>query len=240
MRPAVRSLQFALLCGVVGLAGCASVIDGRIEQLILAELPRVVGPAARYDVDVAGTRVDGDIARLRQVRVSGERVERARAPVLDRAELTMSDVVVNRTEKRLLSARGADANVRILPRDIAVFLDAKAGLTNAAVTLHPPYEMTVEVQFNVAGFVLPPIVRARVRGRLVASAGNLVMEVSDLRLVGVPTGTVPAFVLERLINPLVDLSGSPAPSRVNSVSVTPDAVTFTASSSQVEAGLPAR
>ncbi|MBA3598143.1 MAG: hypothetical protein H0W40_12320 [Methylibium sp.] len=58
------------------------------------------------------------------------------------------------------------------------------------------------------------------------------MKIVDLRLAGFPIGTMPAFALERLINPLVDLSALPAPSQVTSVQVLPAAVLLTASGSQ--------
>ena len=45
-----------LLSLALWLTGCATVVDHRVEQLIAAELPRVIGAAARYDVDVAGVR----------------------------------------------------------------------------------------------------------------------------------------------------------------------------------------
>lgn len=209
MKPLALLSGAGILCGVLWLGGCASLLDSRFEQIISAELPRVIGPAARYEVNVTGARIariNGDIADLKQVRALGERVAREGSPVFDRVEVTMADVVVDRTEKRLLSLRAADANVRVLPSDIAAFLDAKPGLDNVTVALQPPYEMTVATQFMVAGFALPRLARSKVRGRLVVSNGTLIMEVADLRIAGYPTGTVPAIVLETLINPLVDLS----------------------------------
>ncbi len=231
MKPLALLSGAGMLCGALWVSGCASLLDSRFEQIISAELPRVIGPAARYEVNVAGARVNGEIADLKQVRTLGERVSRERSPVLDRVEVTMADVVVDRTEKRLVSLGAADANVRVLPSDIAAFLDAKPGLDNVNVSLQPPYEMTVETQFAVAGFALPRFARGKVRGRLVLSDGNLIMEVADLRIAGYPAGTIPAIVLETLINPLVDLSALPAPSRVTSVQVTPNAVLLTASGS---------
>lgn len=230
----MRTSGFTLLsrAGLLGaifwVGGCAS-MDARVEQIISAELPRVVGPAARYEVNVRGARVEGDTTDLKQVRAAGDRVARDNTPVLDRIEVTMADVVVDRKEKRLLALGAANSSVRVLPSDIAAFLDAKPGFDNVSVSLQPPYEMTVEAQFAIAGFVLPRFARTKVRGRLVASDGHLIMEVADLRIAGFPTGTIPAIVLEKLINPLVDLSTLPAPTRVTAVEVTRDAVLLTAS-----------
>jgi len=43
-------------------------------------------------------------------------------------------------------------------------------------------------------------------------------------------GTIPTIVVERLINPLVDLTAPPASARVTSVQVMQDSVVLTASS----------
>ena len=72
-----------LLSLALWLTGCATVVDTRVEQLIAAELPRVIGAAARYDVNVAGARETGEIIDIRRVRIVGARVERAGSPVLE-------------------------------------------------------------------------------------------------------------------------------------------------------------
>ncbi|MDQ3216199.1 MAG: DUF2993 domain-containing protein [Pseudomonadota bacterium] len=237
--PAATSRPFELMrAGVLGtvltystlwLSGCASVMATRVEQRITAELPRVVGPAARYEVNVQGARDNGEIADIRRLHVIGTRVAREKSPVLDRIEVTMSDIVFDRNEKRLLSLGTADANVRVLPSDIAAYLDARPGLDNVVVTLYSPYEVTIETQFAIAGFALPRVTSAKIRGRLVVNDGKLTMEVVDLRVAGFPVGTIPTIIVERLINPLVDLSAPPAAARVTSVQVMSDSVLLTAS-----------
>jgi hypothetical protein len=49
---------------------------------------------------------------------------------------------------------------------------------------------------------------------LLVNDGKLAMEVVDLRVAGFPVGTIPTIIVERLINPLVDLSAPPASARV--------------------------
>ena len=142
--------------------------------------------------------------------------------------------MVIRKEKRVLSLGSADANLRLLPSDIAAFLDAKPGLDNVIVTLYPPYELTIETQFAVAGFSLPRVSSAKIRGRLVVSNGKLMMEVADLRVAGFPVGTVPAIIVETLVNPLVDLSSAPVGARVTSVQIMQDALLLAASSASLD------
>lgn len=222
-----------LLSFALWLTGCATVVDTRVEQLIAAELPRVVGAAARYDVNVDGARETGEIIDIRRVRIVGERVERAGSPVLERIDVTMTDLVVDRKEKRLQSVGTADASALLLPADIAAFLDARPGLDNVQVALFPPSEISIETQFAVGGFALPRSTGARIRGRLIASDGRLIMEIIDLRIAGFPVGTIPSIVAEKLMNPLIDLSAMPAPARVTSVRVMPDAVLLKASNSLI-------
>ena len=222
-----------LLSLALWLTGCATVVDTRVEQLIAAELPRVIGAAARYDVNVDGARETGEIIDIRRVRIVGERVERAGSPVLERIDVTMIDLVVDRKEKRLQSLGTADASALLLPADIAAFLDTRPGLDNVQVALFPPSEITIETQFALGGFALPRSTGARIRGRLLASDGRLIMEIIDLRVAGFPVGTIPSIVAEKLMNPLVDLSAMPAKARVTSVQVMPDAVLLKASSNLI-------
>lgn len=215
------------------LAGCATVVDTRIEQLIAAELPRVIGAAARYDVNVDGARETGEIIDIRRVHIVGERVARAGSPVLERIDAVMIDLVVNRKEKRMQSLGAADASALLLPSDMAAFLDSRPGLDNVQVALFPPSDITIEAQFAIAGFAFPRATGAKIRGRLIVSDGRLVMEIIDLRVAGFPVGTIPSIVAEKLINPLVDLSALPGKARVISVQVMPDAVLLKASGSLI-------
>ena len=223
----------ALLSLALWLTGCATVVDTRVEQLIAAELPRVIGAAARYDVNVNGARETGEIIDIRRLRIVGERVERAGSPVLERIDVTMTDLVIDRKEKRLQSLGTANASALLLPADIAVFLRTRPGLDNVQVALFPPSEITIETQFAIGGFALPRSAGAKVRGRLIASDGRLIMEIIDLRVAGFPVGTIPSIVAEKLMNPLVDLSAMPATARITSVQVMPDAVLLRASSSLI-------
>ncbi|MDN5753649.1 MAG: DUF2993 domain-containing protein [Nitrosospira sp.] len=215
------------LCAALLLGGCAA-LETRVEKTIVKELPRIVGAAARYEVEAQGARVKDEVVYLDKARVVGERVRRPKAPILDRVEAIMTDVAVDRKKKKLTSIGGIDAQVRVLATDIEAFLEARESLKNVSVMLDPPSGITVIVQPAIANFTLPKSVRAKVRGRLVAIEGDLIMEIVDLRIAGLPAGAIPAAALQKLINPLVDLSALPAPSQVTAVQVTADAVLLTA------------
>lgn len=214
------------------LAACASFVDTRVEETIRAELPQLIGPADRYNVYVSGAKVSGEIADLDNVHAVGTRINRPKAPVIDRLEVDMRNVIVDRKEKQLKSLSVATAQARVLATDIAAFLQARPGLDNVNVTLHPPYEIIVDARPSIAGYALPKAAMVKVRGQLVAEVSEINLEVIDLRAAGFPVGAIPRFVLEKLINPIVDLSALPVPSQVASVKVTDDAVIVEASGSQ--------
>lgn len=195
-------------------------LDSRLEHTIRKELPRLVGPADRYDVDVSGARVSGEIADLENVHVVGARINRPKTPVIDRLEVDLSNVVVDRKEKRLKSLSAANAQARMLATDIAAFLDAKPGLDNVNVTLHPPDEITISAQPSIARYALPKAAMVKVRGRLVVESNEVNLEVIDLRAAGFSVGAIPKLVLEKVLNPIIDLSALPVPSQVTSVTVT--------------------
>ncbi len=220
---------------VLMISACAttSFLDRRVEQTIRTELSRHVGPADSYNVDVFGARFSGEIAALEKVHVVGARVNRAKAPVIDRLEIDLSNVVIDRKEKQLKSLAAANAQARILAIDIAEFLDAKPGLDKVTVTLDPPDEIVVSGRPSIAGYGLPKAATLKVRGRLVAEANELKFEVTDLRAGGFSVGAIPKFVLEKALNPIIDLSVLPVSSQVSSVTVTEDAVVVEATGGTV-------
>lgn len=128
------------------LGACGTTLDRRVEDTIRKELSHVVGPAERYDVEVAGARVSVAIADLENVQVVGTRINRQNSPIIDRLEIDMRQVVVDRKEHRLRSLSAAKAVARVLASDIAAFLDTRPGLDNVNVTLHPPEEISVTAQ----------------------------------------------------------------------------------------------
>lgn len=219
-------LRFAVVV-TLGVAGCASVVDHRAEQIILSELPRLVGPAREYRVSALG--VTPSAGQLQAVRVVGERIARPGSPVIDQANVQLRDVRFDRAEKRVESIGAVDARATVLPRDIASFLDERPGLDAVDVQFYGNGEIAVRAQPSVAGFTLPSGVRVSMRGYLVPEGSRLKLEISDLRAAGFEVGLLPKAALQVLVNPIVDLSSLPALTRISSVRVEGAALVIEAS-----------
>lgn len=211
----------------IGAAGCASLVDNRAEQIILGELPRLVGPARAYRVDARG--VVPAAGRLQAVRVVGERIARPGSPVIDKAEVSLRDVRFDRSEKRVESIGAVDASARILAADIATFLDTRSGLDAVEVQFFGGNEIAVSALPSVAGLRLPAQTRVTMRGVLVPDGPLLKLEIVDLRAAGVEVGLFARAALQALVNPIVDLSSVPAPSQISSARVEGAALVIEAS-----------
>jgi hypothetical protein len=203
-------LVLALTLGV----GC-NPVERLVEQGIAEELPGAIGPAERYVVDVAGLRVStGEATR---VTILGERVQPEGAPVLDHLRLELYGVRYDRDAARLDRADSARATANVLPADLAAFLEAHRNVREATITLRPPDGATLRLRPEVAGLSLPGGVAAEMTGRLVAEEGRAGFEVSEVRAGGINLGAAVARRLSEAINPLVDLTDTPAALRVTGV-----------------------
>jgi hypothetical protein len=116
--PAVLARCFAL-AALLATTACSTYLDARAEAALREALLRVVGPAESYDVRVSGASLDG--SRFERVRFVGRRVARADAPVLDRLELDLQGVVVDRAAKSLTAVAATRVELQLKGADLAVF-----------------------------------------------------------------------------------------------------------------------
>ena len=129
-----------------------------------AEMPRLVGTARSYEVNGSREQVSDETADLATIRAVSTRIQRPKAPVIDRMEVNMRNGVIDRNDKQLKKLAAVKAQARVLAADIATFLEAKPGLDNVQVDLHPPGEITVTAQPVIAGYTLPKVALIRMRG----------------------------------------------------------------------------
>lgn len=226
-------MQRAIAASVVALSlsACASLVETRVEQTMLDALPRIVGPAARYDVKVSGVTTHDAERGFKRVHAVGERVERPKSPVLDRVDVDLRDVRINVDRKGLTGLGSADAKVRVLASDVARFLEERPGLDLVSVSFHGSDVVMISARPSVAGYSLPPTVS--VRGYLLPHGSQLRLNLIDVRAAGIPVGNIATFVIERLINPIVDLSALPAPTRVTGAQIEGGALIVTAAGSEL-------
>jgi hypothetical protein len=210
------------MLAVVGLIGCTPA--GIAEQSIARELTQVIGPAARYDVDIQGLKAFAGEAD--RILIVGQRVQRPGAPVLDQLTIELRGVKYNRGESRLEQLAGVDATARITAADIATFLEGRQEILTATVVLRPPDQATLRVRpdLGLAGLELSVGLSVEATGALRANTDRIYFVVSDVRAAGFNLGDRAAQALSQVINPLVNLSDLPLEVEVTSLQVENEAV----------------
>ena len=227
-----RSLAVVALLATTA---CSTYLDARAEAALREALVRVVGPAESYDVRVSGASVDG--SRIEHVRFVGRRIARADAPVLDRLELDLHGVVVDRAAKSLTAVAATRVELQLKGADLAVFLGRWLG--EPRVTLAPPDRIAVAGTPRIGGIALGGAGGAELQGRLIGNGTQLFLMMDRIRL---GRGEAPALarvVVERAINPILDVAERPLPARLDAVEVgSDDTIRIAASGSRLPQAAP--
>jgi len=231
--PAVLARCLAV-AALLATTACSTYLDARAEAALREALLRVVGPAESYDVRVSGASLDG--SRFERVRFVGRRIARADAPVLDRLELDLQGVVVDRAAKSLTAVAATRVELQLKGADLAVFLGRWLG--EPQVTLAPPDRITVVGTPRIGGIALGGASGAELQGRLAGNETQLFLMLDRIRL---GRGEAPPFartVIERAINPIFDVAAAPLPARLDAVEVGADTIRISASGSRLPLAAP--
>ena len=232
--PAVLARLFAA-AAVLAAAACSTYLDARAEAALREALLRVVGPAESYDVRVSGASLDG--SRFERVRFVGRRVARADAPVLDRLELDLQGVVVDRAAKALTAVAATRVELQLKGADLAVFL--RRWLAEPQVTLAPPDRVAVVGTPRIGGIALGGAGGAELQGRLVGTGAQLFLTIDRIRLGRGEAPPLARVVIERAINPIFDVAEAPLPARLDAVEVgADDTIRIAASGSRLPQAVP--
>ncbi|MBA3592023.1 LmeA family phospholipid-binding protein [Methylibium sp.] len=225
-----RSTLGFLLLGASGWSSGAALLENVVEDLLIAELPRVLGPAARYGAKVIGAWPDG--SHFEQVRVVGERVARPGNPVIDRLEADLRDVEVDALRRQVDSIGDAQASAHVRAADLAAFLRRQGWVQGATVTFSGRNGITVTGRPSMAGFTTAPALgNAEFRGRLLPQGSQLRLAVDAVRIAGFEATELTRAVLEGTINPILDTSAYAVPSRIDAVEMQGGAMVIRASGS---------
>ena len=221
---------------LLALAACASTLDARAENALREALARVVGPAASYDVHVTGASVDA--TRFERVAFVGRRIARENAPVLDRLELELHGVVIDRTEHRLVALADSRGALFVRAADLTDFLRRSAWIDDPVVVVSAPDRIAVAGTPRLAGIALAGEERVELQGRLFASGTQLRLTIDRI---SIGTTTAPPLVravLELAINPLFDAAAYPLPAQFDAVEAGDGTIRIAVSGSRLPRAAP--
>lgn len=209
-----RAWMIAAL-SVVTLSGCTPA--NLVAQGIERELPKYVGPADSYEVEIEGLQVKDGTADT--VTAVGERVRPEGAPVIERLMLELEGVEYDRTTEKLSRVEGARVTAVIKTPDLVTFLEAYRDVREAQVMLRSPNEATIRLRPEIGGLAVPHGVTVDVTGQLIGEQTQLRFEVTEVSAAGLDLSAIAARRLSDVINPLADLENLPVDVQITSVIV---------------------
>lgn len=217
--------RWLLVLGCAVLSACASIATDRAETALRSALPTLIGGAAHYDVSLVGVSVDA--TRISAAQVVGLRVARKALPVLNRVQADLTDVTVNRVERRLTSVGSAVLSVDLLADDLAAFLSARGWSRDVQVSFAAPNTITATGRVGLPGSGTS--VLAEFSGRVRPMGTQLYLDIDAMSLGPVAASPVVRLLLQAAVNPLFDISGFAMPARIESVQIEGAVLRFRAS-----------
>lgn len=204
----------ALLAVLWVASGCSP--TGIAEDTLVRQLPRVIGPADAYTVDVTG--LNARTGEADRVTIQGVGVRPEGSPVIRRLDVDVRDLQVNRSTRKLTRVGSARTTARVAASDLADFLNQRDDVRDATVTLRPPDAIVLRVRPVVRGLTIPGGT-VEAAGRLVAEDGVVRFDIETVRALGVGLGRTVARRLADQLNPVADLRSTRAHLRVTDVRV---------------------
>lgn len=227
----MRSFSRSLLVVAALLASCAAYVEQRVEEAIVDALPRLLGPADRYEASVRGVEAKG--SHIDAVRALGNRVKRPRSPVLDRIEVELLDVTFDRAARRVSAVGAAKATLQLRADDLTAYLETQRWIDRPSVRFVAPSGIVVSARLKLPGLALPAAFGVEFRGRLIPAESKLLLAVDGLNLGDRAAPWLARGLIEQAINPLVDLADYALPARIDAIEVEGDALMLHASGSRI-------
>lgn len=216
-KPVLSRVSTWMVIGLTGWGLAACTPASLVEQGLERELPKYVGPAESYDVEIKGLDVGSGSAEV--VTAVGERVRPEGAPVIDRLALDLRGVVYDKSAERLTQVNDARLNAVIKTPDLADFLEAYRNVNEAEVILRSPDEATLRIRPQLGDYSVPPGITVDVTGTLVGDDTQLRFDVSEVSAAGIDISAIAAQRLSDAVNPLADLKNLPIDVDITSVIV---------------------
>ena len=235
-KPAVLLIGAALTAATL-LGSCGTYVEQRVESVILEALPQVVGSANHYEATVRGA--SADLSHFDHVRAVGVGVRRPQSPVLERVELDLLDVAVDRNARQITSIGDATVTAALNASDLTAYLAQQRWIAEPVVRVVAPSAVIVSGKLKLpgvgvdVGVGLFPTLAAEFRGNLKSHGSQLLLSVDSLRLGDREAPALARGLIEQAINPLFDVAHYAVPARIDRATVEGNAIVVTASGSQM-------
>lgn len=203
---------FFLGLGMLMSCGC---IRGIAEDSVRKSLPRIIGPADKYEVKIEHTS-DGQLlgGKVEDLTIVGHRVRTKDGLVIERLSVRMHKIEVDTRKKRIKRVESATFDLDVKQEDLSRLASDKVrGLGHPQVLLGQN-----SIALVVPAKVLNASVDTVLRGSIVVEAEQKILFIADgLTVASVPIPSVLVSAAVSRLNPLADLRTLPVPVRVDSL-----------------------
>jgi len=199
------------------LLGSACSVDREVARVIRRELPKVLGPAERYEVKVRGTRMRENTVHEASLLAIGLRPRPDFR--IDRLEAQAWQVQVDPKSRSITKLGKLNAIVTITAEDTEAFVTAKPWLGRVKleeVTVTFPGSNRASLSaiatftgLRALGVDLSPRVPISADGSLVASGARVEISIDAIRAARITLPRATNRWVEDAVNPIADLSGLP-------------------------------
>jgi hypothetical protein len=197
-------------------SGCANkIVSNTIERRVEEKLPELVGPADSYKVKVRGGTVAMTRGRIQEMVVTAAGVRAMPELRIDDLRVIINDITADASTGTVRSVGAVRFVASVSERSINEYF-AKTDRKDVRIEL---------LRGKLVAHAKPRFIGipagVKVSGTLVPEGGRLDLRIDKLEVIGVNVPSIAENVVEKRINPVVDLSTTPFSPKLESVEMLP-------------------
>lgn len=212
----IASLCLATLATAMIITGCSDPVRRTVEDKIEAALPRLVGPADSYTVSVSGSTAGMIKGKLRSAHIVGRGVRMPSGLTVSELDVTSQGIQIDRHRQQISSVVSTNYSATLAQDALNKYLtDNYRYVPRLKAELHKD-QMRVSASPEVAGITVHIIADC---GLKVRDNRYLILDLTNVSVVGISSPGFAREYLESKINPVFDSSSLGYDAKVDKVTI---------------------
>lgn len=203
--------------------GCGNPVKSKVESTIQSALPRLIGPAKSYEVQVTGSTVSMLKGRLRSAHVVGKDIQLPNGITVARLEVISHGIEIDRHRHQISSVVDTSYTATLAQDALNKYLSDTYRHVPRLKTELAKDQLHVTASPEVAGVQVQISADAALK---VKENRYLILDLKEVAVVGVSTPGFAREYLENRVNPVFDSTNLGYDARVHRVSIRPGGLTL--------------
>lgn len=199
---AARSYRF--LCAAVlaaACAGCGEPIRNKVESHIEAALPRLIGPARHYQVEVSGSPFAIMKGKLSALKIDGRDVQISQNIKVSRLQVSAKDMAVDLDRALVTRVGSTNYSAEITEDALNAYLRTLYSDVPGLRIVLPGPRLRIYAEPRPAGVPVKIVAEAALR---IQKQRELVLDLTDIEVYGVSSPGFAREYIESRVNPVFD------------------------------------